>query len=68
MDQAIIDRPMMEAYSRGELDREEIADRLDRNVSVADLILTLHAANLPLPHYPSSLPQKDQDWLFRWLS
>ncbi|HEV3116862.1 MAG TPA: hypothetical protein VGY58_07420 [Gemmataceae bacterium] len=68
MDQAIIDRPLIEAYSRGELDRQEIAARLGRNVSVADLILALRTAHLPMPHYPSSLSPEEQDWLLRWLS
>jgi hypothetical protein len=68
MDQAIIERPLIEAYSRGELDRQEIAARLGRNVSVADLILALRTAHLPMPRYPSSLAPEDQDWLLRWLS
>jgi hypothetical protein len=68
MDQAIIDRPLIEAYSRGELDRHEIAARLGRSVSVADLILALRTAHLPMPRYPSSLTPEDQDWLQRWLS
>lgn len=68
MDQATIDRPLIEAYSRGELDRQEIAARLGRAVSVADLILALRAARLPMPRFPSSLTPEDQDWLHRWLS
>jgi hypothetical protein len=68
MDQIIIERPLIEAYSRGELDRQEIAARLGRSVSVADLILALRAAHLPMPRYPSSLAPDDQEWLLRWLS
>jgi hypothetical protein len=68
MDQVVIDRPLIEAYSRGDLDRHEIATRLGRPVSVADLILALRAAHLPMPRYPSSLTAEDQDWLQRWLS
>lgn len=68
MDQVTIDHPLIEAYSRGELDRQEIAARLGRAVSVADLILALRVAHLPMPRYPSSLTPEDQDWLRRWLS
>ncbi|HEY1934788.1 MAG TPA: hypothetical protein VGG99_22510 [Acetobacteraceae bacterium] len=68
MDQLTIDRPLIEAYSRGDLDRQEIAARLGHPVSVADLILALRAAHLPMPRYPSSLTPEDQDWLRRWLS
>ncbi len=68
MDQVIIDRPLIEAYSRGDLDRHEMAARLGRAVSVAELILALRAAHLPMPRYPSSLTTEDQDWLQRWLS
>jgi len=68
MDQTTIDRSLIEAYSRGELDRQEIAARLGRAVSVADLILALRAAHLPMPRFPSSLTPADQDWLHRWLS
>jgi hypothetical protein len=68
MDQVIIDHPLVEAYSRGELDRQEITLRLGHAVSVADLILALRAAHLPMPRFPSSLPPEDQDWLNRWLS
>ncbi len=70
MDQATaaIDRPLIEAYSRGDLDRQEIAARLGHAVSVADLILALRAAHLPMPRYPSSLTEEDRDWLHRWLS
>lgn len=41
MDQVVIDRPLIEAYSRGHLDRHEIAAR---PVTVADVILALRAA------------------------
>jgi len=68
MDQTTIDRPMIEAYSRGELDRQEIAARLGHPVSVADLILALRAAHLPMPRYPTALTPDDEDWLRRWLS
>lgn len=68
MAQPPIDQHLIEAYSRGELDRHAIAARLGRPVSVADLILALRAAHLPLPRYPSSLTAEDQAWLTRWLS
>jgi hypothetical protein len=68
MDQITIDRPLIEAYSRGELDRQEISARIGRIVSVADLILALRAAHLPLPRFPSALTPEDQDWLAQWLS
>jgi len=68
MGQIIIERPLIEAYSRGELDRQEISARLGLSVSVADLILALRAAHLPMPRYPSSLIPDDRDWLLRWLS
>jgi hypothetical protein len=67
MDQTIVERPLIEAFSRGELDRHEIAARFGRTVSVADLILALRTAHLPMPRYPSSLTPEDQDWLLRWL-
>lgn len=67
MDQTIVDQPLIEAFSRGELDRHEIAARLGRTVSVADLILALRTAHLPMPRYPSSLTPEDRDWLLRWL-
>jgi hypothetical protein len=66
--QIITDRPLIEAYSRGELDRQEIAARLGRDVTVADLILALRTAHLPMPRHPSSLSAENQDWLLRWLS
>jgi hypothetical protein len=68
MDQAIIDRPLIEAYSRGELDRQEIAARVGRSVSLAELILALRTAHLPMPRHPLSLTPEDQDWLSRWLA
>lgn len=63
-----IEAPLVEAYSRGEIDRQAIAAQLGRPVSVADLLLALRAAHLPLPRYPSSLNADDQAWLARWLS
>jgi hypothetical protein len=68
MDKPILDRPLIEAYSRGELDRQEIAAIVGSNVSVADLILALRSAALPMPRYPTSLTPEDQDWLLHWLS
>jgi hypothetical protein len=68
MDQIAIDGPLIEAYSRGELDRPEISARIGRTVSTADLILALRAADLPLPRFPSALTPEDRDWLRRWLS
>lgn len=68
MDKPIVDRPLIEAYSRGELDRQEIAAILGCNVSVAGLILALRSTHLPIPRYPTSLTSEDQDWLLHWLS
>lgn len=63
-----IEPPVIEASSRGELDRQAVAARLGRSVSVADLILALRAAHLPLPRDSSALTAEDQAWLTRWLS
>jgi hypothetical protein len=37
-------------------------------LSLADLILALRAAHLPMPRYLSSPVPAHQDWLLRWLS
>jgi hypothetical protein len=44
-----IDRSLLEAYSRAEISRREISDRLDAEVGFGDLLAALHAEGLPLP-------------------
>jgi hypothetical protein len=48
-----IDRSLLEAYSRAEISRSEIGDRLDVEVSFGDLLAALHAEGLPLPRFPA---------------
>jgi hypothetical protein len=50
---AKIDRPLLEAYSRGEISRRDISNRLDAEVSFGDLLAALHAEGLRLPRFPS---------------
>jgi hypothetical protein len=49
-----IDRSLLEAYSRAEISRREISDRLDAKVGFGDLLAALHAEGLPLPRFPSN--------------
>ncbi len=44
-----VDRHLLEAYSRGELTRNEIQDRIGRPLSFGQLLLHLHQEDLPLP-------------------
>ena len=48
-----IDRSLLEAYSRGEISRREISDRMQTEVGFGDLLAALHANRLPLPRFPS---------------
>jgi hypothetical protein len=48
-----IDRSLLEAYSRGEISRRDISNRMDAEVRFGDLLAALHAENLPLPRFPS---------------
>jgi hypothetical protein len=48
-----IDRSLLEAYSRAEISRREISDRMGEEVSFGDLLAALHAERLPLPRFPA---------------
>jgi hypothetical protein len=48
-----IDRPLLEAYSRAEISRRDISDRLGAEVKFGDLLAALHAEKLPLPRFPA---------------
>lgn len=48
-----IEKDLLEAYSRGEITRREIAERTGREVSFGTLLGQLHARRLPLPRVPS---------------
>jgi hypothetical protein len=48
-----IDAELREAFSRGEISRREIQDRLDAAVSFGALLAALHERGLPLPRVPS---------------
>ena len=41
------------AYSRGELTRQEVGDRLGAPIDFGDLLMKLHEHYLPLPRFPS---------------
>ncbi len=47
-----IDRSLLEAYSRGEISRRDISERMNAEVRFGDLLAALHAAALPLPRFP----------------
>ncbi len=47
-----IDRSLLEAYSRGEISRRDISDRMDTEVRFGDLFMALCEAGLPLPRFP----------------
>jgi hypothetical protein len=49
----LIDRALLEAYSRGEITRREIQDRIGEAVSFGVLLGELHQNGLPLPRVPS---------------
>lgn len=44
---------LLEAYSRGEITRREIGDRLGEEISFGDLLIALHEHKLPLPRFPA---------------
>lgn len=48
-----IPKDLVEAYSRAEISRRDIADRLDRHVGFGELLGSLHELGLPLPRFPS---------------
>jgi hypothetical protein len=48
-----IDRTLLEAYSRAEISRRDISDRLDLEIGFGDLLAALHAEGLPLPRFPA---------------
>jgi hypothetical protein len=48
-----IDRSLLEAYSRGEISRREIGDRMQMEIGFGDLLAALHANGLTLPRFPS---------------
>jgi hypothetical protein len=48
-----VPRPLLEAYSRGELTRREIEDRTGEAISFGRLLGFLHEQHLPLPRIPS---------------
>jgi hypothetical protein len=61
-----IERHLLEAYSRGELTRHEIEDRIGVPLSFGELLLGLHRHGLPLPRIPSE-PRSDGVRLIRQL-
>jgi hypothetical protein len=50
---AKIDPSLLQAYSRGEISRRDIGDRLNREISFGELLGALHAHKLPLPRFPA---------------
>jgi hypothetical protein len=48
-----IDRSLLEAYSRAEISRRDISERMDAEVGFGDLLAALHAVGLPLPRFPA---------------
>lgn len=48
-----IARDLLERYSKGELTRREIEDRVDRAVSFGTLLIALGEHGLPLPRIAS---------------
>jgi hypothetical protein len=50
---AKIDRSLLEAYSRAEISRRDISDRMNVEVKFGDLLAALHAEGLPLPRFPA---------------
>jgi hypothetical protein len=41
------------AYSRAEITRQEVGDRLGEPISFGELLMKLHEYRLPLPRFPS---------------
>ena len=50
---AKIDSSLLRGYSRGEISRRDISDRLNREISFGELLGALHAHRLPLPRFPA---------------
>lgn len=44
---------LLKSYSRGELTRREIQERVQREVRFGELLAALHARGLPLPRVPA---------------
>jgi hypothetical protein len=47
-----IDSSLLEAYSRGEISRRDISNRMNAEVRFGDLFMALCEAGLPLPRFP----------------
>nr|WP_294506864.1 hypothetical protein [uncultured Rhodopila sp.] len=41
------------AYSRGEITRQEVGDKLGEPIGFGELLMKLHEHHLPLPRFPS---------------
>nr|WP_294516797.1 hypothetical protein [uncultured Rhodopila sp.] len=41
------------AYSRGEITRQEVGNRLGQPMGFGELLMKLHEHHLPLPRFPS---------------
>jgi len=52
MPRVIIERELVDSFSRGELTRHEIAERLGREVSFGELLAGLHEHGMRLPRVP----------------
>lgn len=63
----VIDRVLLEAYSRCEITRRDIEDRTGQTVSFGTLLGLLHQHGLPLPRFPSD-PQSPGVQLIRQLA
>jgi len=48
-----IDLALLQAYSRGEISRRDISDRMHVEVAFGDLLGALHEHRLPLPRFPA---------------
>lgn len=48
-----IDLSLLQAYSRGEISRRDISDRLGTEIGFGKLLGALHAHRLPLPRFPA---------------
>ncbi|MBV9735455.1 MAG: hypothetical protein JO209_06055 [Acidisphaera sp.] len=61
-----IGRALLESYSRGEVTRREIGERIGEPVGFGALLMQLHEQRLPLPRVPSD-PQSPGVQLVKWL-